>query len=263
MKKYKNIAIFCGTTLFLLTWILLILLLLLFPDANFIYVYILLFLEFIVFLYSLFLCIFDVCHNNKFSIFDKIQNIFLLILFNLFYVPIYYIKYMSDIKFVYGVFNSIIYVIAVGLSFYFLFSFKHFSESKFSVYKSNDNVLTLKINKLWNCTVDDIGGNNLYCYKKYDKDSLGIFNYTDFENTDELVSFHINQSIDILKEEGYKLIKKEIDNKNRFTIVTMKKNGSEIVAVTAVKFDTKDYTTIVNYYGYSIEEFKEIFKNIL
>ncbi len=262
--KINNIIILGGCDFLLIIGMLILMVSFLLPEFNLLLIilYVLLGLGACCFLYGLVVCIIHVCHNNDFSGFEKFENILVLILLNILYMPIYYTKYVVSTKSIYGVVNAILYIIVVFLGLYFVFDFKVSREREKSSYKSNDNIVSININKTWACSTKNIAGNNLYCYKEYAKDSLGIFNYTDRHDTDVLVKFHVNQSIDILKKQGYKFLKSDVDDRKRFTKATLKKNGKEIYAITAVKFETKECVTIVNYYGDDIEEFMEVFRDI-
>ncbi len=262
--RINNIVILGGSDFLLVIGMFTLMVSFLLPEFSLLLLilYVLLGLGICCFLYGLVVCIIHVSHNSEFSGFEKFENILVLILLNILYMPIYYTKYVVNTKSIYGVVNAILYIVVVFLGLYFVFDFKVSREREKSSYKSNDNIVSININKTWACSTKDIAGNNLYCYKEYAKDSLGIFNYTDRNDIDELVKFHVNQSIDILKKQGYKFLKTEVDNRKRFTKAILKKNGKEIYAITAVKFETKECVTIVNYYGYSIEEFMEIFRDI-
>ena len=263
-NKINDIVILGGCDFLLVIGMLTLIVSFLLPEFNLLLIilYILLGLGICCFLYGLVVCIIHVYHNSEFDNFEKFENILVLILLNILYMPIYYTKYVVATKSIYGVINSVLYIVVVFLGLYFVFDFKVSREIEKNLYKSNDNIVSININKTWTCSIKDIAGNNLYCYKEYAKDSLGIFNYTDRHDTDVLVKFHVNQSIDILKKQGYKFLKTDVDDRKRFTKAILKKNGKEIYAITAVKFETEECVTIVNYYGDDIEEFMKVFRDI-
>lgn len=263
-NKINSIIILGGCGFLFIVGIIILMSLFLLSDFDLLLtiLYILLGIGICCFLYGWIVCIIHVFHNDYLSGLKKFGNILLLILLNIFYIPIYYTKYIVGIRVIYGVVNSLLYVGIVVLGIYFVFDFKILKEGETSLYKSNDDIISLNINKTWICTTENVAGNNLYCYKKYAKDSLGIFNYTDRHDTDVLVKFHVEQSINILKEQGYKFLKSNIDSKYGFTKAILTKDNKRIYAITAVRFEEEDYITIVNYYGFSVKEFLEIFDNI-
>ena len=163
------------------------------------------------FIMSLYNSLEEILHSNK------KWRIVLLILFPFFYLPIYYTKYISKEEKYLGIILCIL-----GLIFSYL-TYKSFTNrlaiwldelysgsilvNEHFTYNTLDNLFSMDVSSDFRCKNKDIGDYVISCDKIKDDSFIGVYsyeisNYTEKELSDILL-FHLNQSLDYIKEHGY------------------------------------------------------------
>ena len=61
--------------------------------------------------YSYIYCLIHVCKNKELKDEKKVKNLLLILFLSIFYIPIYYTKYVTKEKQWYGIFNSIFFIL--------------------------------------------------------------------------------------------------------------------------------------------------------
>lgn len=268
--KIRNFVVMEGVDLFVAMPLLMMVVLLFFPN-NLQLVFVLMgifIIAYICFLYSYIWCIVHACKNKELDKNKKIVHVLLIVFLSVFYIPIYYSKYVMKNKLWYGILNCILaiicYIAMIILAVFLVF--QNMTENKEVTYNSNDNFVSIKLDGDFSCKTEDIGGYNLYCFNNSLGEDVGIFNYTNRDDVDFLLDFHIKQAVDSLKKDGYKLISQKKDDNYGFTKLILEKDGKRISSIVDVKFVTDQYITIVVYSGEDDddnEDFIEIANEIL
>lgn len=198
--------------------------------------------------FSLIWCIIHVCNSKDFTGKSKTIKILLLLFLNLFYIPIYYTKYVMKKKQWYGILgcvaNIIVYIVVIILI--FLLAYKTTLVEEKTIYKSKDELLFIELNNEWTCS-KEAGEYDLYCYETYDDESFGLFNYSKRDDIDYLIDFHLDQEIDYYVKEGYILVDQGVDDNTGFYNAILKKDDHYILTVVALKYNTESFTTIIVY----------------
>lgn len=148
---------------------------------------------------------------------DKKWRIVFLVLLSVFYLPIFYTKYISkDEKYLgYILFILTIpltYLMIVTLNNKLLIIFNEVFRDKIVlkdtiVYNSTNNLFSINIDYSFRCNSENIGDYVISCDKLADDSFIGIYSYDvsfdDEEEIKEKFDFHINQTIDYIKDKGY------------------------------------------------------------
>ena len=144
-------------------------------------------------------------------------RIIILILFSIFYLPIYYTKYVSKQE---KYFGFILAILSIVISF---FTFKTLNNKIYLflvdaykntvvinenyTYTSRDNSFIISISKDFRCNSKDIGDYVISCDKLDDDSFIGIYSYDvrDYseEEISDILEFHINQSSEYINEKDY------------------------------------------------------------
>lgn len=214
------------------------------------YLIIIMFLVFIPsFIMSLYSCSEEIL-NSKSK-----WRIILLIFLSIFYLPIYYTKYVSREEKYLG---YLLFVIAIPLTLlninacnkklltYFNNAYKNsIVVKKDYIYYSTDNMFSIKVDESFRCNKSDIGEYVISCDRLEDDSFIGIYNYdVSYDNEDEIkekLEFHINQTLDYIKEKNYEYI---INNDSN--IVRIEYNDN-IILITQLIYivDESKYSLIV------------------
>ena len=204
---------------FIITMILFpfILLLMIFRFINFLkgsfydYIIIILCLVFLnFFIETLFFMLDEIMHSKK-----KSRLIFAIIV-PLIYIPIYYLKNISkDDKYLSYLIFSFNLILLIGL----YFSIKSFlsnyyimkEKDKFIIkdtfdYADKNNEFTIKINSDFRCD-STIEGYAIACENNKNDSFIGIYSYKDNNfnqgKLDDIMSFHFEEILDVIKENNY------------------------------------------------------------
>ena len=179
-----------------------------------IYLYLII-IMFIIFIPSFIMCLY---HTSE-DIFKSKRKwrIILLILFPLFYLPIYYTKYVSKEEKYLGI---IICLLSVVLS-YFTYQalYKKLGVWLHELYKDSvtlnekytytpsNRLFSIDIASDFRCKNTDIGDYAISCDKIGDDSFIGVYSYdvTTYseEEIEDILTFHITQSLDYVKDNGY------------------------------------------------------------
>lgn len=172
----------------------------------------------------------------------KKWRLVLLIFLPFFYLPIYYTKYVSKEEKYLGI---ILCILSIILS---CFTYSYFNKWMGKIFKeiyqgsviingrftyaSSDNLFLIDISKDYRCKNSDIGDYTISCEKLDDDSFIGVYLYdiTDFDDEEivDIMTFHINQSLEYISESGYKGIVNnldeiiEIDYNNMVILLTQK-----------------------------------------
>lgn len=250
-EKIRNVVVLEGCDLYLAS-ILLMLGFAVFGFKNPI-IYIAFLCAFLIgvgcFWFSLIWCIVHVCSNKDLIGKSKVVKVLLLLFFNLFYIPIYYTKYVMKKGAWYGILGCVANIVAylliiVGAG---VLAYKVEFAEKEVVYKTKDELLYVKLNGNWTCPKENVGAYDLYCYETYDDENFGIFNYEKRDDIDYLLDFHLNQEIDYYKDLGYSIVNQGVDEETGFYNAILKQENEFVFIVTAMKYMTDDFTTILTY----------------
>ena len=160
------------------------------------------------------------------SLYNSLEEVFnskrkwrciLLILFPLFYLPIYYTKYVSKEEKYLGI---ILCLSSLVLS-YFTYVYANTWMSKLLhdlykdsviinnhfTYPTKDNLFSIDVSSDFRCKNSDIGDYVISCEKLGDDSFIGVYRYdiTDYEEEKivEILTFHLNQSLEYISEHGY------------------------------------------------------------
>lgn len=147
----------------------------------------------------------------------KKWRIVLLVLLSVFYLPIYYTKYVSKEEKYLG---YILFIVAVPLTVFVIDSCqkrlsKYFDDAFLGktsinenyVYKSKNNLFSIKVDSTFRCNNGDIGDYVISCDRLEDDSFIGVYSYDvsleDEEEIKEKIDFHVKQTIDYIEEKGY------------------------------------------------------------
>ena len=163
------------------------------------------------FIMSLYSALDEILYSNK------KWRVIPLILLSIFYLPIYYTKYVSKEEKYLGI---IVFVITIPLAILAINAgtvklskvwgraFKNYVviNENYVQFASN-NLFSLGVDKTFRCDNEDIGDYVISCERLEDDSFIGIYSYdvsydSEEEITDKL-DFHIGQSIDYIEENGY------------------------------------------------------------
>ena len=221
------------------------------------------------FIVSLFYASSDILNGKKI-------NFVFLLLFSIFYLPIYFVKevynkekYLSYILFwlniiLFGIFcvflrERIIYRIVE------MEKEKIVLKTKYN-YVDKNNLFTIMVDNQYTC-YDDLGEYSVACENKHDDSFLGIYSYEtsgfDDEELANILLFHINQSISYIEDNGYDYEVEELDN-----IVKIKYNDMVVLQkMENYIIGDSNYSLIIvkEVYDYdgNIQEFQNFIESII
>lgn len=177
----------------------------------------------IFFIETLFFMLDDILHSNKKS---RLIYVFLL---PIIYIPIYYFKYISQSE---KVLSITIWGLSILLLVGFYFSFrKRLSDyiilkGKDSIilkdiygYSDKNNEFTINIDSNYRCD-KNLDGYVIACENLMNDSFIGIYSYKDKHfnqgKLDEIMSFHLEDIVNVIKENGYEI---NVDYLDKYTII--------------------------------------------
>lgn len=211
-------------------------------------------------IYSLIWCLINTWKDKSISRNRKIVITILLLIFDIYYIPIYYCKYVTKKRLWYGILDCVLYAVfyllSIGLGFSAILIGNTYD--KISDYTSNDGLISASLNGNWDCLTEEIGGHALYCYNLKNDDTIGIFNYTDREvdAAAGLLDFHAKQINDTYIEESYSVIDEKKLNKRIETV--LKSGEKELTTIVDAKIVDDNLITIVVYVLEDDDDFDEL-----
>ena len=211
----------------------------------------------ICFIFSFFYCLIHLIKNKEFSEGKKVIKGILLFLFGLFYIPIYYTKYVMKKKKWLGVVECIVFILGY-VFLIFLFGLL-LMDSENEVKYSKDAVIKANIPASWFCYDDNIGDQKLFCLNIVKQSSFGIFTYEDSSGDIDLLKYHSEQLNKGYLQEGYKVVSYESNDNNYITKLT--KDKEELFTIAGVK--KYDNTSVVIVYtGVEKSSYLNIYDNV-
>lgn len=144
-------------------------------------------------------------------------RIILLLVLSIFYLPIYYTKYISKEEKYLG---YLLFIITVPLTILtinascnklekFLTNIYHdkYAIKASFIYNSNNDLFSIEVDSSFRCNSNDIGDYVVSCDRLRDDSFIGIYSYNISDESEEEIKekldFHINQTIDYISEKGY------------------------------------------------------------
>ncbi len=211
-------------------------------------IYIMLFVFFISFIISLFYIIDDMKNKN-----ESILKWVLLFVFPIFYIVIYYIKNISKEEKGLG---FIIFTMDMLLIVLFIFSMSNYiynyviNLDKYKivlksdlVYSDRDNVFSINVNMNYTCR-HDLGDYSLSCENKDDDSFIGVYsyhkNYISEGELSDIFDYHMEQTMDYIKEKNYDYTYEEKDN-----IIVFYYENMEIYMTQINYFNDNDYYSLI------------------
>lgn len=178
-----------------------------------------------------------------------------LILLSIFYLPVYYTKYVAKEEKYLG---YILFVITLPLTIltieacnkkllmFLNDAFKNtVSINEHYVYYSTDNLFSIDVDASFRCKKEDIGDYVISCDRLSDDSFIGVYSYdVTKENEDEIsekLDFHISQTIDYIEENNYEYV---LDSKYGFIIINYNDN-TVLITQNNYMFDNCKYSLIV------------------
>lgn len=148
---------------------------------------------------------------------DKKWRIILLILLSIFYLPIYYTKYVAKEEKYLG---YILFIITIPLTIITITSVNkkismimadlyrnYIVINENYVYRATNNLFTINVDKSYRCNSQDIGDYVISCDRLEDDSFIGVYSYDvsydSEEDIKEKLDFHLKQTIDYIKDSGY------------------------------------------------------------
>ena len=182
-------------------------------------------------------------------------RIILLLTLSIFYLPIYYTKYISkDEKYLGYLLFAITFpltILTINVSCNKLEKFLtniyqniYAIDTNF-VYYSNNKLFSIEVDSSFRCNTNDIGDYVVSCDRLRDDSFIGIYSYDisddDEDEIREKLDFHINQTIDYIKEKNYNY---QIDDANEIVEIVYDNN---VVLITQKNYilEDKKYSLII------------------
>ena len=196
----------------------------------------------------------------------KKWRIILLILLSIFYLPIYYTKYVSKeekylgyILFIIGIPLTILAINASSnrLLKYLTRVYKNYAViNENYVQISSNNLFSINIDKTFRCNNEDIGDYVISCDRLEDDSFIGIYSYDisydSEEDIEEKISFHVNQTVEYIEEKDYEY---EFIENNDDSIIQIDYNDNSILI--------KQNNYEINGSKYSLIILKEVPKELI
>ncbi len=178
-----------------------------------------------------------------------------LILLSIFYLPIYYTKYVSKEEKYLG---YILFLITIPLTILtinacnrrLLLHINNMNRNyviidNHYVQHSTNNLFTIDVDETFRCNSEDIGDYVVSCDRLEDDSFIGIYSYDvtledDYE-IEEKLDFHIKQTLDYIEEQGY-----EYDINDESNIIEVNYNENTIL-ITQLNYiiDDSKYSLII------------------
>lgn len=264
MKKIRNIVVIEGTDLMIggTIFILLFNTFLKEFDKYMPIVAGLTILGIICYIFSLIFCIIHCLKNTEFNKGTKIVKIALLLIFSVFYIPIYYTKYVMQKKKWLGIVECIVFI----LGYFMILSLLGilYLDKVDTVKYSKDKSIEAKLKSTWMCYDENIGDQKLFCFNILDEGSFGVFTYdtviTDSSDILDLMKYHSEQLNKGYIKEGYQVVNSK--KENNYYISELKKDKEVFYTIAGIKTNDKN-TIVVAYSGFKKEKFSDIYKNII
>ena len=150
----------------------------------------------------------------------KKWRILLLIIFPFFYLPIYYTIYVSKQEKYLGFILCILSIVTscftyrafnIELNKWLMEAYKdNVVVSDNFTYISKNNLFSINVSQDFRCLNKDIGDYVISCDKIEDDSFIGIYSYDisdyDEKEVSDILDFHINQSLEYIKESGYEAL---------------------------------------------------------
>ena len=163
------------------------------------------------FIMSLYSALDEILYSNK------KWRVIPLILLSIFYLPIYYTKYVSKeekyLGYIVFVITVPLFVLTVNascvkLSKILARTFKNYVViNEHYVQFASNNLFSLGVDKSFRCNNEDIGDYVISCDRLEDDSFIGIYSYDisydDEYDVENKLDFHIGQTIDYIEENGY------------------------------------------------------------
>lgn len=180
-----------------------------------------------------------------------------LILLSIFYLPIYYTRYVSKEEKYLG---YLLFIICIPLSVLTI----NASKDKLSLYlarayknyvvinenyvqTASDNLFAISIDKTFRCNNQDIGDYVISCERLEDDSFIGIYSYDisydNEEDIEEKINFHINQTIEYIEENGYTY--EFIDTTDESIIQIDYNNMSILIKQNNYEIEDRKYSLII------------------
>ena len=188
---------------------------------------------------------------------DKKWRIFLLILLSIFYLPIYFTtnitkeeKYLGYILFILTIPLTIVTINAINTRLSLLLANlyeNHVVINENYVHYSTDYLFTINVDKSYRCNREDIGDYVVSCDRLEDDSFIGIYSYdVSYDTEDEIeekLDFHIEQTIDYIKDNNYDYELVDSENEN---IIQIDYNDNSIL-ITQVNYEISNnkYSLII------------------
>ena len=167
---------------------------------------------------------------------DKKWRIFPLILFSIFYLPIYYTKFISKEEKYLGFilvlisipFTIITYNLCLKkISLFLDDAYKNYIVlNENYVYISANQLFSINVDKTFRCSNDNIGDYVISCDRLADDSFIGIYSYdVSYDDENDLVEkldFHVKQVISYIEENGYTY---DMSNENGIIKIEYDTNG--------------------------------------
>lgn len=178
-----------------------------------------------------------------------------LILFSIFYLPIYYTKYIAKEEKYLG---YILIILSIPLTFvtikacekkllaYFNDVYGYYVVKKENyLYYSTNNLFSINVDLSFRCNEKNIGEYAVSCDRLQDDSFIGIYSYDisydSEEEIEEKLEFHVNQTIDYIKEKNYEY---EINNNGNIVEINYNEN---VVLITQENYilDEAKYSLVI------------------
>lgn len=184
-------------------------------------------------------------------------RVILLIILSIFYLPIYYTKYVSKEEEYLG---YLLFIICVPLTIltansvnqkinlFLLNAYKNYTVfNEHYVYYPKDSLFSIDVDKSFRCNNKDIGDYVISCDRLEDDSFIGIYSYDiSYDKEEDILDkleFHIKQTIDYIENNGYIY---EIVNNGNDNIVQIDYDiNSILITQRNYEIDSNKYSLII------------------
>ena len=154
------------------------------------------------------------------------KRIILLLTLSIFYLPIYYTKYIYKEEKYLGYILSVISIVLTIITFntscnnlrkFFTDIYKkQYAISVKYTYKSINKLFTIDVDSSFRCNEKEAGEYAVSCERLNDDSFIGIYSYDigddDEKEVEEKLEFHVNQTLDYISEKGYEYVVGDLNN---------------------------------------------------
>ena len=188
---------------------------------------------------------------------NKKWRIIFLILLSIFYLPIYYTKYVAKeekylgfILFIITIPLTVVTITLVNKKISIIMAelYRNYIViNENYVYRATNNLFTINVDKSYRCNSEDIGDYVISCDRLEDDSFIGVYSYDisyeSEEDIEDKLDFHIEQTIDYIKESGYDY---EIVDNGYENIIQINYNQNTIL-ISQLNYDLLDnrYSLII------------------